>query len=504
MPVSPMHFARPGMTAWGHARTDRLPHSARRDYVVRTRPSGAGTPGDALARPSRGVSPHHHTHQQLQTMHRLLLVGVLAFLFAPANAEAQETLTAFRGATILPISGPPIPDGVLVVADGRIAAVGPAAATPIPAGATVVDVTGRVMMPGLVDTHSHIGGGDGGDRTSSVHPAVRIFDSLNARDRGIRKAQSGGITTVNVMPGSGLLLSGQTLYLKLRNDPRTVYDLLVCEDYRTDICGGIKMANGTNPIGTGSSPGTRARSASLVREKFIAAQEYRDRVQAANGDASGLPPRDLEMEALVEVLDGRRMVHHHTHRHDDILTAIRLAEEFGYRMVLQHVSEAWRVADEIAASGYPSSIIILDSPGGKLESLEFSNANGMALERAGALVGFHTDDGITDSRFFLRSAGMGVRDGMSREAALEAMTIAGARMLDMEERVGTLEVGKDADFIILTGDPLSVYTHVEQTWVEGVKVFDRADPEDLPYATGGPDVYRGMHLHMHHSQEGHE
>ena len=115
------------------------------------------------------------------------------------------------------------------------------------------DVAGRVIMPGLVDTHSHIGGGDGGDRTSALHPAVRIMDSVNARDPGIRKAQSGGITTVNVMPGSGHLMSGQTVFLKLRANPRTIYDLLTCEDYRTDVCGGMKMANGTNPIGTGFS-----------------------------------------------------------------------------------------------------------------------------------------------------------------------------------------------------------------------------------------------------------
>ncbi len=443
-------------------------------------------------------------HPYLQTMYRLLLLGLLALSWMPAAAAAQPTPVAFRGATLLPISGAPIENGVMVVADGRITTIGPADAVSIPAGATIVEAAGRVIMPGLVDTHSHIGGGDGGDRTSALHPAVRIMDSVNARDPGIRKAQSGGITTVNVMPGSGHLMSGQTVFLKLRANPRTIYDLLTCEDYRTDVCGGMKMANGTNPIGTGAFPGTRARSASLVREKFVAAQEYRERVREANGDASRMPARDLEMEALVEVLEGRRVIHHHTHRHDDILTAIRLAEEFGYRMVLQHVSEAWRVADEIAAAGYPSSIIILDSPGGKLETLEFSNSNGVALERAGATVGFHTDDSITDSRFFLRSAGIGVRDGMSREAALEAMTIAGARMLDLEDRIGTLEVGKDADFIILTGDPLSVYTHVEQTWVEGEKVFDRSDPEDLQYATGGPDVYRGMHLHMHAGEEGHE
>lgn len=432
-----------------------------------------------------------------------MLVVLLATLAAAPALHAQATPQAFRGATILPISGPPIESGVLVVQDGRILAVG-GAATAIPAGATIHEVAGKVVMPGLVDTHSHIGGGDGGDRSSAIHPSVRIMDAVNARDAGIRKAQAGGVTTVNVMPGSGLLMSGQTVYLKLRGNARTIYDLLLCADYRTDICGGMKMANGTNPIGSGTQPGTRARSAALVRERFVRAQEYRERVRAAGRDASRMPSRDLELEALVEVLDGRRVVHHHTHRHDDVLTAIRLAQEFGYRMVLQHVSEAWKVADEIAASGYPASIIVIDAPGGKLESVDVSIENGVALERAGALVGFHTDDGITDSRFFLRSAGMSVRYGMSREAALAGMTIAGARMMDADDRIGTLEAGKDADFIVLSGDPLSVYTHVEQTWVEGSKVFDRADPRDLEFAIGGPDAYRNLHLHTHTGEEGHE
>lgn len=219
-----------------------------------------------------------------------------------------------------------------------------------------------------------------------------------------------------------------------------------------------------------------------------------------------MPARDLEMEALVEVLDGKRVVHFHTHRHDDILTALRLQQEFGFRMVLQHVSEAWKVVDEIAASGVPASIIILDSPGGKLETMDVSNANGAALEEAGVLVGFHTDDGITDSRFFLRSAAIAVRYGMSREAALYAMTMAGARMLELEDRIGSLEPGKDADFIVLSGDPLSVYTRVEQTWVEGQKVFDLDDPRDRRFAVGGYDAARIVTTttaNHHEGMEGH-
>lgn len=431
----------------------------------------------------------------------LLAVPLLAACVV-APLGAQDRPVAFRGARILPITAPDIENGVLVVQGGKIVAVG-GPDTPIPANAEVVDAAGRVIMPGLVDTHSHIGGGDGGDRSSAMHPSVRILDAVDARDEGIQKAQAGGLTTVNVMPGSGLLMSGQTAYLKLR-DGATVYDLLYCRDVLREVCGGMKMANGTNPRGESPLPGTRARAASLVRERFVRAREYREKIRAAGGDPTRVTPRDLEMEALVEVLDGRRVVHFHTHRHDDVLTALRLREEFGFRMVLQHVSEAWRVADEIAAARVPASIIIIDAPGGKLETIETSFTNGAALERAGAVVGFHTDDGITDSRFFLRSAGIGVRAGMSRQRALEAMTIAGARMMDLGDRIGSLERGKDADFLLLSGDPLSVYTHVLETWVEGRKVFDRADPAERGLATGGFEVFRGTTLHAHEGEEGHE
>ncbi|HEV3050443.1 MAG TPA: amidohydrolase family protein, partial [Longimicrobium sp.] len=246
----------------------------------------------------------------------------------------------------------------------------------------------------------------------------------------------------------------------------------------------------------------RSRAAAIVRERFIRAQEYRERIRRADAP-DRVSPRDLEMEALAEVLDGRRTVHFHTHRADDILTALRLSQEFGFRIVLHHVSEAWKVADEIARANVPVSLIVIDSPGGKLEAMETRLENGAYLERAGVLLGFHTDDGITDSRWFLRQAGLGVRAGVSRERALEAMTIAGARMLGLQDRVGTLERGKDADFIVLSGDPLSVYTRVEQTWVEGSKVFDFADPVDRMFAVGGPGVYDGTAAHTHDGEEGH-
>jgi len=422
----------------------------------------------------------------MRFMHPLMvLVCCLAVSCASVYAQGERS-QAFVGAQIIPISGASIEDGVLIVSAGKIVAVGARNTVTIPAGAQMIDVSGKVIMPGLIDTHSHVGGGSGGDSSGPIQPETRILDSINVRDNGLMRARAGGITTVNVMPGSGHLSSGQTLYLKLRAG-RIVDDLLI-KDANGNIAGGLKMANGTNPIRPGSTgpfPGTRAKSASLVREQFVKAQEYRNKITRAKGDASKIPARDLALETLIEAMEGKRVVHFHTHRHDDILTALRLAKEFGFRIVLQHVSEGWKVADEIAAAKAPASVIVIDTPGGKLEAVELSSQIGAALDRAGALVGFHTDDYITDSRWFLRSAGLSVRSGMSREKALYGMTMAGARMLDLQERTGSLERGKDADFIILSGDPLSVYTKVLETWVEGKKVFDRARAEDRLYAVGG-------------------
>lgn len=423
---------------------------------------------------------------------RTLLGGVIAVAAgaAPRIAPAQDAPVAFVGATIIPIDGEPIDDGVLIVRDGRIEAVSARANASIPTGATTIDVAGKVIMPGLVDTHSHIGGIGGADGSGPIQPGVRVYDSINVHDSGFRRALAGGLTTLNIMPGSGHLSSGQTVYVKLRfgePSPDGITDIAYTNADGSPM-GGLKMANGTNSIREDSAsgfPGTRGKSAFLVREAFIRAQEYKARIEVAGDDPAKLPPRDLNLETLVEVLDGKRVVHHHTHRHDDVLTVLRLSKEFGFKVVLHHVSEAWMVADEIAEAGAPCSIILIDSPGGKLEAENLVFKTGAVLEKAGARFAYHTDDWITDSRLFLRMAALGVRAGLSREAALRSLTLAGAEMLDLEDRIGSLTPGKDADFIVLSGDPFSVYTRIEQTWVEGAEVFDLTDPEDALYAEGG-------------------
>lgn len=414
---------------------------------------------------------------------------------ASSSANSDEVLVV-RGAKIYPISGPPIEKGMLVVRGKKIEAVGAEGSVNIPPNARVINATGKVLMSGIVDSHTHIGiignpplgtNVDANESSGPVQPQLRAMDAINPNDPGIRIATSGGITTANIMPGSGNVIGGQTAYVKLRG--HTIEEMLI-----PGTIGGMKMANGENPKGYGrrnQAPVTRMEEAALARREYTKAQEYKRKwyeynkqVAAGSKDAKQ-PDRDLGLEALVLVLDGKRIVQHHTHRADDIMTVLRISDEFHYRVVLQHGTEAYLVVDEVAKRHIPVSLTIVDAPGGKMETINSDLAAAGILEKAGVKVAVNTDDNIDSSRFILREAALAVSGGMSEEGALRALTINAAEMLDLGDRVGTLEKGKDADFIILSGPPLSTYTKVLETWIEGEKVYDRSNPTDLHYATGG-------------------
>lgn len=388
---------------------------------------------------------------------------------------------AFTNAHIIPVEGPEVQRGTLLVQNGKILAVG--ASVEVPKDALVQDCSNQVIMPGLICTHSHIGGWGGADRSGPIQPDARIIDALNPRSSGWKRALAGGLTSLNVMPGSGHLLSGQTVYLKLRPGVGTIGEMA----YRFpdgSPMGGIKMANGTNPQGAPPFPGTRSKAAALVRQKYLEAQQYQRDLEAVEKGGEA-PPRDLGLEALVEAIEGKRVVHHHTHRADDIVTVLRLSKEFGFRLVLHHVSEAIMVAEEIAEADVPCSVIMIDSPGGKQEAINLSFETGRVLDEHGVKVAYHTDDYITDSRYFFRSAALGIRAGLARDTALASLSLHGAEMMDLGGQIGSLVPGKDADFVILSGDPFSIDTRVQQTWVEGDLAFDLANPSDRLFAEGG-------------------
>jgi imidazolonepropionase-like amidohydrolase len=428
-----------------------------------------------------------------------LFLPLVLCLALSGDTPPRARAVAYRGARICTAAGAPIDKGTLLVLGGKITAVGPDADTPVPDDATVVDLTGKTIIPGLVDTHSHIGiwprphvpaHEDGNEGSGPVQAGLRAIDAIQPDDPGIRMAVAGGVTTANIMPGSGNVIGGQTVYVKLRG--ATIEAMRIPA---TTVVGGLKMANGENPKRFNfdrrkQAPATRMKLAALQREQFLKAQDYQKQWDAyrkakAEGKDTPAPDTDVNLEPLVEVLQRKRTVHFHSHRADDLMTAVRLAKEFDFELVLQHATEGYRVVDELVKNNVPVSLTLIDSPGGKPEASGLLEENAAILDKAGVKVAINTDDSVTESRFFLRTGAIAVRGGLSEDAALRALTLRGAEILHLEDRLGSLARGKDADFVVLSGPPFSVYTQVLETYIDGVRVFDRSRQADWSFQAGG-------------------
>ena len=390
----------------------------------------------------------------------------------------EDDVLAIVGGTVLTMAGQTVENGTVVVRDGRIAEVGSGVRPP--GGAHVIDAGGGYVIPGIFDAHSHISTAGGVNEGSlAVTSMARIEDVVDPTDIAIYRALAGGVTTVNVLHGSANPIGGQNQLLKLRWGENA--DGLRFEG----VPSGIKFALGENPkrsrsFGPGPRryPATRMGVLDVIREAFTRAAEYRDawtrhREAEAAGRRSRPPARDLELEPLVEILEGERLVHAHSYRADEILQLLRLAEELGFRIAtLQHVLEGYRVADEIAAHGAGASTFS-DWWAYKVEAYEAIPHNAALMADRGVLVSVNSDD-AEEMRHLNHEAAKAVRwGGLSDDAALALVTINPARQFGIEDRVGSIEVGKDADLVIYDRHPLSSYAVVQTTLVDGKVYFDR-------------------------------
>ncbi|PZF55011.1 amidohydrolase [Curtobacterium sp. MCSS17_008] len=382
------------------------------------------------------------------------------------------------GAHVVPVTAPEFDGGAVVVEDGRITAVGKDV-TP-PPGLPVVDAAGAWLVPGFVESHGHVGiheeangwaGNDTNEMTDPNTAAVRAIDAVDIDDEGFRDALSGGITSIVVKPGSGNPIGGQTVAIKTWGG-RTIDEQLISDAVS------VKSALGENPKRVygekGQTPSTRLGVAKVIREAFVAAQDYRAARDAAA--AKGEPfTRDLTKETLVRVLDGELAWDQHTHRHDDIATALRLADEFGYRLVVNHGTEAHKIADVLAERDVPVIYGPLFTSRSKVELRDRGIPNVVALAAAGVRVAITTDAPVVPIAMLVDQATAAVKEGLPWQTALEALTTNPADFLGFGDRVGRIAPGFDADIVLWDGDPLAATSRATRVWIEGASVYEWAD-----------------------------
>lgn len=404
---------------------------------------------------------------------RCLVMALAGALLAGA-AVAQDI--AVRGGIVHTMDGAPIENGVVIIRDGRIRAVGPASSVRIPRGIEVVEAA--VVTPGLIDARTVVGlagylnqtdDQDQLERSEAVQPELRAIDAYNAREELVAWLRSFGITTIHTGHGPGEVISGQTMIA------RTTGDTLAEAVIRPVAMVAATLGEGAVPAGEGrTSPGTRAKVSALLRAELLKAQDYRSKIAAAADDDEKDPPaRDLRLEALAAVLSGETPLLVTANRHQDIMTALRIAEEFGIGIVLDGAAESYLLIDEIRAAGVP---LILHAPmvraGGDRENI--SLATPRKLLDAG--IPFTLQSGyegyVPKTRVVLFEAAILLQHGLTLEEALSLVTIRAAEIIGLGDRIGSLETGKDGDVALFDGDPFEYTTHATGTIIGGRLVSD--------------------------------
>lgn len=375
------------------------------------------------------------------------------------------TVTAIINAHVVPIEGEPF-DGAVIIEDGKISALG--ADVTAPEGADVVDAGGKWLLPGFVDAHVHLGtheegegwaGDDTNEMTDPVTAGVRALDAVNPFDPGFDDALAGGVTSVNVNPGSGNPIGG--LAVAIHTHGRYIEEMVLRSP------SGLKSALGENPKRVygekKQTPSTRLGTAMIIRKAFMEAQNYMGK---ADENA-----RDPKLEALAMVLRREIPWRQHAHRADDIATALRIADEFGYDLVLDHGTEAHLLADVLAERGVPVLIGPLFTTKSKVELRGRSIANPGKLAAAGVEISIITDHPVIPINFLVHQATLSVKEGLDPVTALRSITINPAKVLGLAERIGSLEPGKDADVVLWSGDPLDVMQRALTVWIGGKEVY---------------------------------
>lgn len=351
-----------------------------------------------------------------------------------------------------------------------IQAIGPQLSAP---GEEELDAQGLRLYPGFIDAHSHLGldnygmgfeGHDYNEMGDIVAAHLRGIDSFNPLELGVRRALEGGVTTVGTGPGSANVLGGTFFAVKTHGN--CVDDMVL----RDPVA--MKCAFGENPKRCYQSKGNSARmsTAAKLREMLFAAQDYLARKEAAGDDPLKKPKYDMKLEALIPVLKGEIPLKAHAHRADDICTAIRIAKEFGVQMTLEHCTEGHLIPEVVARSGFPAAVGPTLTNASKIELVNKTFETPGVLARAGVQVSIITDNPVIPQSYLSLCAGLAVKAGMDPFEALKAITINPAKHLGVEDRVGSLEPGKDADLVLVDGDPMVSDSHIRCVWINGEKV----------------------------------